>query len=232
MTEIEICARCEKNKALCFCTQLTSYENRVPVLILQHPQEPDKDLGSARLTTLVLQNSVLKTGLSSANLKAALGREADPSRWIVLFLGAQYKFREIQRKEQVSEIYLFDKKDVEVTMPLDSIQGVIAIDGTWAQAKTLWWRNPWLLKCKRAVLDPRVRSLYGNLRKEPRRECVSTIESIAYTLEILGEEPQITAALLQAFRELLLRYKEYAKNSNRVVQQGTRRRPGFKPRRY
>ncbi len=221
----DICPQCEKIIPLCFCAELTAHDNRVPVLILQHPQEPDKELGSARIANLLLKNSVLRTGLSVANLKTAIGYESDPSKWIVLFLGAKYKFNEIQRDAARSDIYIFDKKDQVVSLPLDDIKGVIAIDGTWAQAKTMWWRNPWLLKCKRAVINPRRKSLYGHLRREPRPECLSTIETIAYTLEVLGEEERVTNDLLHAFQTLLNRYKNYAKNSNRVAKPQHRSSP-------
>jgi DTW domain-containing protein YfiP len=81
------------------------------------------------------------------------------------------------------------------------------LDGTWAQAKTMWWRNPWLLKLKRLVLNPSRRSLYGRLRKEPRRECLSTIESVAEALQTLGEDPIVSDALRNHFAELLRKYQ-------------------------
>src|ERR1051325_6706397 len=83
----EPCAHCEKSRRLCVCPALTPIENRVSVLILRHPQGQGRDLGTARIVTLQLRNSVLKTGLSWPNLKKALGREADPKRWGVLYLG-------------------------------------------------------------------------------------------------------------------------------------------------
>ena len=47
------------------------------------------------------------------------------------------------------------------------------------------------------------RSLYGNLRREPRRECLSTIESIAEALEMLGEDAKVSETLRAHFGELL-----------------------------
>ena len=35
------CPRCLKSPALCVCDQVTSFDNRVELLILQHPQEQD-----------------------------------------------------------------------------------------------------------------------------------------------------------------------------------------------
>ena len=37
---------------------------------------------------------------------------------------------------------------------LGKLEGVVLLDGTWSQAKALWWRNPWMLKCQRVILNP------------------------------------------------------------------------------
>ncbi len=84
---------------------------------------------------------------------------------------------------------VLDKKGVALPdqdRALAGIKGVVIFDGTWAQAKTLWWRNAWVLKAKRLVLNPRGSSLYGQLRREPRREGLSTIEAAALTLATNG----------------------------------------------
>jgi len=208
---METCSRCWKIKPLCVCDSLASQLNRVHVLILQHPQEPDKELGTARLANLLLEKSTLKTGLSVPNLKTVLGFAADPAEWIVLFLGSKYKFRQAAAAGDNSEILFFNRKGQEILLAREKIKGIVAIDGTWAQAKALWWRNPWLLKLTRAAINPRQKSLYGSLRREPRQECLSTIESIAYTLEILGEDPGISQNLLAAFERLIDSYRAYRK---------------------
>src|SRR5580700_5150175 len=80
---------CQKPLPLCICDSVTPIESRVSLLILQHPQEQDRALGTARLTALHFKNAVLKIGLSWPSLSKALGRPvADPSRWAVLYLGS------------------------------------------------------------------------------------------------------------------------------------------------
>mgnify|MGYP001810200828 CR=1 FL=1 len=214
MLRKDVCPACLKARDLCLCDHLVRRDNRFPVLILQHPQEPDKELGSALLTTLILANSRLRTGFSVPNLSAALGRPADPSKWIVLYLGSKYKFQKTAEQAESyghSELAFYNRKDEPLLLDPAGIEGVVAIDGTWAQAKALWWRNPWLLKLTRAAVLPRSRSRYGELRREPRRECVSTIEAIAYTLEALGDDPAIPQALVEAFGELVRRYRDRGK---------------------
>ncbi len=216
---MDTCPTCYKIRPLCVCELVQPRDNHIHVLILQHPQEPDKELGSARLANLILQHSTLKTALSVANLKKAVGFDVNPNEWIVLFLGSKYKFRELARVEDESDLYIFDRKGEIADVEAEDIKGIIAIDGTWAQAKTLWWRNPWLLKVRRAVLNPRALSKYGNLRKEPRKECLSTIESIAYTLEVLGENPEVANALLTGFDGLLGKYRQYRKAQRQAAKQ-------------
>ena len=37
---------------------------------------------------------------------------------------------------------------------LRDLDGAVLLDGSWSEAKALWWRNPWLLKLRRLVLNP------------------------------------------------------------------------------
>src|ERR1700740_2968702 len=83
------CPRCMKPLPLCVCDSITPIESRIALLIIQHPQEQDRALGTARLTALHFTNAVVKIGLSWPSLAKALGRPvADPSRWAVLYLGS------------------------------------------------------------------------------------------------------------------------------------------------
>src|SRR5262245_29282038 len=82
------CVRCRKPLDLCVCDGIVPIQNRVSVLILQHPQEQDKSLGTARLAALHLSNATFRIGLSWPSLSKILGRPADPQRWAVLYLGS------------------------------------------------------------------------------------------------------------------------------------------------
>lgn len=206
------CSRCEKLQDLCVCESIRPLKTRLHVLILQHPQEPDKDLGSARIAHLALPNSTLKIGLSWPNLKAALGKEAVPSRWAVLYLGSGAKLNgPPQSKPPV--LQFVDKKGMILNQPISpkDLDGIVVLDGTWSQAKALWWRNAWLLKLKRVILNSPNKSLYKELRKEPRRECLSTIESIAETLEALKEPAETGTGLKKVFGSLLDKRRELTK---------------------
>jgi hypothetical protein len=93
------------------------------------------------------------------------------------------------------------------------VGGLVVLDGTWSQAKALWWRNPWLLKLRRVVLSPARPSLYRTLRKEPRPEGLSTIEAIALCLSSIEGRPDLEEALLLPFRKLLERSRHLARRT-------------------
>ena len=199
-----ICERCGKVKRLCVCTNAEPFDNRHFVLIMQHPQEQDKELGTAGILKSMLKNSRLEIALSRSGLAAVLKRPADPKKWGVLYLGAQ------KETPVASGLYVLNKKGglaADREQILKDLEGIILLDGSWSQAKALWWRNPWLLKTRRLLLVPEKRSLYGKLRKEPRRESVSTLEACAQCLNYLGEDPRIAQGLSAAFALMLEKYK-------------------------
>ncbi len=171
-------------------------------MILRHPQEQDRILGTARIAELQLRNCILKTGLSWPSLNKLLGRPADPKRWGVLYLGTAKSSKAVS-PHPLTAITKDGEPLPGQDAVLGALEGVIALDGNWQQAKALWWRNAWMLKCRRLVLSPPARSLYGELRKEPRRESVSTIEAIALTLAELEHDPSLPEKILPPFRLLL-----------------------------
>lgn len=216
LNPVEVCEKCGKTPELCICSTLEELKTQTSVLILQHPQEPDKDLGTAKIAQLSLKNSKLKVGLSWANLDKAWGEKTNRDHWLVLYLGSA----DVARLHNIKKpaIALIDKKNKIFSKPendeylehfsTSKRKGIIILDGTWSQAKTIWWRNAWLTKIQRAVvLAPSV-SLYGKLRKEPKKESLSTIEAIAYTLAVLDSNKEVPDKLLGHFGTLLKKYKQ------------------------
>jgi len=189
------CETCHRPTPACVCDRITRHDTRRRVLILQHPQERDALLGSAQILAASLPKVELVVGLSWRNLGHALGQEdVDPKRWAVLF-----PEREAEGEQPKGHAGVSDPS---------ALDGIIALDGTWSKAKTLWWRNPWLNKLARLTLKPQKPSIYGRLRAEPRREFVSTLESVAAALTLCGEPAEIEASLSRTFRTLVQRVRD------------------------
>lgn len=192
----EACETCHRPKPACVCDRIQSYATKRRVLILQHPQEQDAVLGSAQILHASLPQAKIVVGLSWRNLGHALGEpEIDSKRWAVLFPDREAAGEQLTTRRGA---------------PLEpaQIDGIIVLDGTWSKAKTLWWRNPWLNKLNRVSLKPSKPSIYGKLRAEPRREYVSTLESVAGALTLCGEPPEIASGLERVFRTLVQRVRD------------------------
>jgi DTW domain-containing protein len=216
------CERCRKPRPLCVCDRIPALHTRTEVLILQHPQEPDERLGTAHLTELSLDRARVRVGLSWASLADALGREVDPKGWAVLYTSSLKK--PLTPAQRTQPFVLLDRHGDARPVAPGVLEGLVVLDGTWSQAKTLWWRNAWMLKLNRVLLHPTEPSAYGRLRKEPQRKCLATLEAVAEALDALGEDPAIKPALKRLFRTLLQRARDDQAAHETAVPKA--RRPG------
>ena len=196
-----LCETCGKPASVCVCDRVTPLEVRTRVLVLQHPQEQDRLLGTAPILERVV-GAIRRVGMSWANLEAALG---DPpgGTWAVIW--PQQLPRELTAAEQALPALRLDRAGHPTTAKL---AGVVVLDGSWSQAKTLWWRNAWLLKLDRIVLHPTAPSIYGRMRKEPRKSYVSTLEAAADALVLAGEPESVRASLRSAMRAMVQRARD------------------------
>src|SRR6266851_3389844 len=103
-------------------------DNRLFVLVLQHPHEQREPLATAPAIAAGLRRARLVTGLSWPNLERALGRPADPKRWAVLYLGSA---RPAAFTGQ-GEIILLGRGGEPIADPgptLRGLDGVVLLDG-------------------------------------------------------------------------------------------------------
>jgi hypothetical protein len=175
--------------------------NRVLVVVLQHPQERREALSTAPLIVATLRQAKVVVGLSWPGLARVVGGAAEAKRWAVLHLGPARP-----GAGERHELAILDRRGEAIDNPaaiLRGLRGIVLLDGTWSQAKTLWWRNPWLLKLHRIVLDPPQPARLGRLRREPRRDALSTVEAAALALRHLEAGPEAADALLAALDGLI-----------------------------
>jgi hypothetical protein len=178
-------------------------DNKVIVLVLQHPQERHRPLGTAGLLVENLAKAQLVVGLSWRNLAHALKQPAEPRNWGVLYLGSVQREALAKAGEMLVAIDRKGQPLADQTEARADLRGLVVLDGNWAQAKALWWRNAWLTKLRRFIVIPDRPSLYGELRREARREALSTLESVALALAVLDHDPSVRERLLVPFRAML-----------------------------
>jgi len=201
------CEACGRVYPYCVCEHTTPLKAKTKILILQHPQEPGVDIGTAPILRASFPGTVLRTGLSWPNFKRALGREdVEHRRWGVLYLGSV----RVEELPKDRALFVVDKKGApreDQDKVIRELEGIVVLDGTWSQAKTLWWRNAWLLKLPRLVIRSSRRSLYDQIRKEPRHGCLSTVETVGEVLQALERREDIQPALDKPLTELIGRLK-------------------------
>lgn len=188
------CPNCYRLIENCFCDKVKKFETNIKVIILQHPQEQYKLLNSARLAHLALSSSKILVGLSWPNFKYVAGENELPSQWGILYLKGK------SGSEKPIEVFNRKKKPTDDSLQL---KGIIALDGSWKQAKTLWWRNPWFLKLNRITLNPD----HPSLRNQTKHEGLCTIEAIALALQSLGEKIEISQSLRDQYENLIFNDK-------------------------
>ena len=174
-------------------------DNKVAVLILQHPPEQDHVLGTAGLLCQTLAHAKLSVGLSWRNLGHALGEPREAKEWGVLYLGSAHA-------AGMGPLVALNQKGEPLANQdgaRHGLRGLVVLDGNWAQAKALWWRNAWLTRLRRFVVVPDGPSLYGSLRKEARPDAVSTLEAVALALSALEHDGALREKVLAPFRELI-----------------------------
>lgn len=202
--ESKPCPTCGRTETYCVCALATPIKTKTKLLILQHPQEPGVDIGTVPILAASFPGTIIRTGLSWANLKKALGREAENRRWGVLYLGSV----RVETLPKDKSLFAVDKKGElleDGDAVLKQLEGIVVLDGTWSQAKTLWWRNAWLLKLPRLVIRSSRRSLYDKIRKEPRYGCLSTVETVGEVLSALERRDDIQPTLDKPLEELISR---------------------------
>ena len=199
---------CGKPRGLCVCDRVVVHDEvTTRVLVLQHPQEADVTLGTVPLLRSSLPTQVVvAVGLSWPSLAAALGEPASVAQWGVLYPMSLKK--PIEAAHSSRPFLVLDRNGDPRRVGAPRLAGIVVLDGTWSEGKTLWWRNPWLLKLPRVVLRPTEPGIYGKLRQEPRREHVSTLEAVADALVGNGEPAIVRDDLRRLMRTMVQRARD------------------------
>ncbi len=125
------CPHCGKPLPLCICDSVTPIKSKVSLLILQHPQEQDRALGTARLDGHAFQGcGPQESACPGQSLSKALGRKVDdPSRWAVLYLGSA-KVADLDTDAEIVAINRKGEVEPHQRAILSDIEGIVLLDGT------------------------------------------------------------------------------------------------------
>jgi DTW domain-containing protein YfiP len=171
------CYRCFKPAVVCVCGG-AAVRNRTQAVIIQHPREVRHALGTERLARL---------GLEQCQVHVAWDLRVTPS---MIPAGAALLYPSPKARD-VSEL------DAS-TRPT----ALVAIDGTWSQAKVLYRDNPWLAELPHVKLAQPPPSNY-RIRREPKDNYVSTLEALVHALKVLEPDTSGWDGLLARFARMI-----------------------------
>ena len=177
------CPQCARPLRTCLCRWVTLVDNRVDVLILQHPLEVHQAKGSAVLLQRSLARSQLSTGeqFNAADLETLLHAGGRTS--VLLY------------PDDPETVQAVDNPPVP---PEAERLRLVVLDGTWRKSRKLLHLNPALQRLPRLALTEPPPSQY-TIRKAHRPDQLSTLEATCLALAQLEQAPERYAPLLTAF---------------------------------
>ncbi|XP_028092741.1 uncharacterized protein LOC114292930 [Camellia sinensis] len=145
--------------------------------------------------------------LASPAVLDALSKGFVVKKWQSKQLNGSIKIEEFEEFEIAvppGSVLLFpSEKSVGIEAIDFKVRNLIVLDGTWSKAKRMYKENPWLKLLPLLKLDLDKMSLYSDVRRQPRVGCLSTIESIVYTLKAVGDESDGLDNLLDVFESMI-----------------------------
>jgi DTW domain-containing protein len=200
-----MCWICRQPGAACYCRQIRPLDVGIEFVILIHPLEARRRIATGRMAHLILKNSVLIEGEDYSNCSKLQKILDDPTRLcLILYPGR--------------DAYDLDLPGVKAAI-LDTVSinrkrlTVIVIDGTWATARKMMRLSGNLRNLGMVKFQPREESRF-QVRKQPASHCLSTIEAIHTTIEILAPQEVRSAHdhLLEVFIGMVERQKKFVPN--------------------
>lgn len=174
---IRFCLQCLKTKKACICEWITPISTEVELIILQHPTEAKRPLGTAKILSLSL-----------VNCRTFIGENfTDHTELNTLLADEQYQY----------QVLFLDGTSQAISSSSNQTkqkQRVILLDGTWKKAYKMWQLSTNLHSLPKVHLDTELSGNY-RVRKAPKDNALSTAEAGYHVLSQLDGESGATKEL-------------------------------------
>lgn len=188
----------------CYCQHIKKFDAKIKFVILIHKLEFRRRVATGRMSHLCLEHSALIPGYNYTNHDLVNSIIADPKNYpVVLYPGPHATNLTSTNDEQRASFFPSDKQLV-----------VFVADGTWSTASKIVRRSENLLALPQICFTPSKASNF-RVRKQPKSNCVSTIEAIHEVIELLGESQGFEVhsrahdSLIHVFNKMVEKQLEY-----------------------
>lgn len=169
------CVRCLRAEATCPCAGIVPFESGPRFAFLMHPKErrARSGTGTGRVTHLLLSNSTLHVGVSFEGDPTVGALRGDP-RLFPLVLSPGPGARDLADPADVDLL----RAECAGRTPL-----LFVLDASWTCAPALLEANPWLGGLPHVSFSTG-RSSSFSYRRQPRADCLSTLEAVHEVLRL------------------------------------------------
>lgn len=194
------CSQCHRPISHCLCAHIVGQSTKLPILILQHPDEKVHPFTTSYLAALGASSVQLISALDISQQKC-LSLLNIPSERQLALLYTDHRYAD-------HETVAFDCDSRLSPTITANVRAMIVLDGTWRNTRELMLRNNWLASLTTIELKNPGTSEYTVRKVGVGREqvCestpVCTIEAISRVLSVM--EPDFQPDLyLEPMRELV-----------------------------
>jgi DTW domain-containing protein YfiP len=214
----DLCLECRRARAHCWCAEVAPFDIGFDLALLMHPKEARVAIGTGRMAHRSVRGSKLLVGeaFDDARLSALTQR---PDRFPVLLFPAP----------DALDLSTCTPTEAAAFFPPARRPLVLVVDGTWTTAKKVLRLSPTLMTLPAIKFTPTTRARYDRLRKEPRLECHSTLESIHALIDHLDHLGIAQApaqrrhdGMLAMLERLVVRQEAYVPEAHRKATRGAR----------
>ncbi|KYO20541.1 tRNA-uridine aminocarboxypropyltransferase 2 isoform X1 [Alligator mississippiensis] len=182
------CDRCSRPQKVCLCPFLPVHPLKVStcLYIIQHPAEESRVLRTVPLLAACLPQEKCKVLIGrrfSEDRYPELAAVCRNSNTLILYPGAEAANLE------------------ETALHPSGPSVIIIIDGTWSQAKDIFYKNSLFRLPKQVQLETNISSQYV-IRTQPTNRCLSTLECAATALAIMEKNDAIQETILRPLQAL------------------------------
>ncbi|NQZ24570.1 MAG: DTW domain-containing protein [Colwellia sp.] len=189
------CLQCERPEKSCLCHLVTSVDNGIHVVILQHPLEVKQSKGSVTLLHQSLKNSEVIVGEDfNDNVK-------------IQSLLKRYN-------QQCAILYPSDNAVVlsEEKCNISPPKCLFILDGTWKKTYKMFMTNDWLQQLPHFTLADGIVGQY-KIRKTTKKNALSSLEACCYALSVL-ERQQSGNNKYQALLDSFVKFNDFQLSFN------------------
>jgi DTW domain-containing protein YfiP len=170
------CYKCFKLEKNCLCSHIIPFDPGIRFIILMHPMEAKKEkMGTGRITHQFLINSKIIVGVDFSE-NSEVNELIAQNNAFVMYPGDDSLN---VSKETVDEL---KKLNNEIASTI-----IFLIDGTWPCAKKMMKASTNLQKIPKISFDVENESIF-DIKEQPSKYCLSTLESIHLFLDILNNK--------------------------------------------